>query len=108
MIISLKNLDDEKWLPDVISAMIEKDIGLSISAESIYSYIYNSDKSKSLELYKLLPQRRFIRLKHGSSRTRTTILGRQSIHSRDSVGEDKTESGHFEGDLTFSLAYFVS
>ena len=77
MIISLKNLDDEKWLPDVISAMIEKDIGLSISAESIYSYIYNSDKSKSLELYKLLPQRRFIRLKHGSSRTRTTILGRQ-------------------------------
>jgi len=97
----IEKLDDYKWSPDVISAMIEQDIGLTISAEAIYSYIYNSDKSKLLELYKLLPRRRFTRLKQRSRRKRITIPGRQSIHTRDSVAEDKTESGHFEGDLTF-------
>jgi IS30 family transposase len=97
----IRRLKDDKWSPDVISAMIKREINLSISAESIYSYIYNSDKSKSLALYKLLPRRRFIRLKHGSRRERITIPGKISIHARDSVADDKTETGHFEGDLTF-------
>ena len=97
----IRRLKDDKWSPDVISAMIKRETNFTISAEAIYNYIYNSDKSKSLELYKLLPQRRFVRLKHGSRRKRITIPARQSIHSRDSIADDKKEVGHFEGDLTF-------
>ena len=64
-------------------------LNFTISAEAIYNYIYNSEESKSLELYKLLPQRRFIRIKHGSRRKKITISARQSIHTRDSIADDK-------------------
>jgi IS30 family transposase len=97
----IKRLEDDKWSPDVIAAMIKQDIGLSISAETIYSYIYNSCKSKSLELYKLLPSRKISRLKHGSRKKRISIPGRLSIHERDAIANDKTQLGHLEGDLTF-------
>jgi IS30 family transposase len=97
----IKRLEDDKWSPDVIAAMIKQDIGLSISAETIYSYIYNSCKSKSLELYKLLPSRKISRLKHGSRKKRISIPGRLSIHERDPIANDKTQLGHLEGDLTF-------
>lgn len=97
----LKRLKSDKWSPDVISAMIKRDIGLSISAETIYNYIYNSPKSKSLKLYQLLPRGRSLRLKHGSRRKKISIPGRLSIHERDLVAEDKTQLGHLEGDLTF-------
>jgi IS30 family transposase len=97
----LRRLKEDKWSPDVISAMIKRDIGLSVSAETIYNYIYNSSKSKSLELYKLLPSRRAVRLKQGLRRKKITIPGRVSIHKRDSIAEKKVELGHLEGDLTF-------
>ena len=94
-------LKEDKWSPDVISAMIYKDIGYSISAETIYNYIYNSPKSKSLRLYKLLPSKKSLRLKHGSRRKRISIPNRVSIHQRSKLANDKLEIGHLEGDLTF-------
>ena len=96
-----KRLINDKWSPDVISAMMLRDIGFTISAESIYNYIYNSPRSKSLELYKLLPSRRSLRLKRGSRRKKISIPGRLSIHERDLVANDRKELGHLEGDLTF-------
>jgi IS30 family transposase len=97
----LRRLQNDKWSPDVISAMIKRDIGLSVSAETIYNYIYNSPKSKSLKLYQLLPRGRSLRLKHGSRRRKISIPGRVSIHERDLVAQDKMQLGHLEGDLTF-------
>jgi len=97
----LKRLRNDKWSPDVISAMMKRDIGLSVSAETIYNYIYNSPKSQSLKLHQLLPSRRSLRLKRGSRRRKISIPGRLSIHERDTVANDKTELGHLEGDLTF-------
>lgn len=97
----LKRLKNDKWSPDVISAMMKRDIGLSVSAETIYNYIYNSPKSKSLKLYQFLPSRRSLRLKHGSRRRKISIPGRLSIHERDAIANDKLQLGHLEGDLTF-------
>jgi IS30 family transposase len=79
----------------------KREANFIISAEAVCNYIYNSGKSKSLELYKLLPQKRFSRLKHGSRRKRITIPTRKFIHNRDSIADDKKKVGHFEGYLTF-------
>jgi IS30 family transposase len=97
----LKRLKNDKWSPDVISVMMKQDIGLSISAETIYNYIYNSSKSISLGLYKLLPSRNIIRIKYGSRKKRAAIPNRTSIHKRSPVADERKEIGHFEGDLTF-------
>jgi len=91
----------DKWSPDVISAIMYQDIGLSVSAESIYNYIHNSPTSKSLELYKLLPSQNPLRIKHGSRRKKSSIPGRVSVHEREDIANDKKELGHLEGDLTF-------
>jgi IS30 family transposase len=97
----LKRLQNDKWSPDVISAMMKQDIGLSVSAETIYNYIYNSPKSKSLKMHQLLSRGRSLRLKHGSRKKKISIPGRSSIHERDTVANDKSQLGHLEGDLTF-------
>ena len=44
----ISRLKNDKWSPDVISVMIKKDIGLTVSAETIYNYIYNSSRSTIL------------------------------------------------------------
>jgi IS30 family transposase len=98
----IRRLEKDKWAPDVISAKMEEDINMSVSTETIYNYIYNSEKSKSLGLYKLLPSRKSARIKHGSRKRKHTIPGRISIHQREGIAEDKVELGHLEVDLTFN------
>lgn len=98
----VNRLKYDKWSPDVISAKMKEDIGLSVSAETIYNYIYNSDEAKSLKLYKYLPSRRSVRLKQGSRKKKQTIPDRISIHQREEVANDKVELGHIEADLTFN------
>jgi IS30 family transposase len=67
----LKNkLINYKWSLDVIAHKMKEDIGFSISTESLYDYIYNSDNSKKLELYKYMPRKRQNRLKQGSGKNR--------------------------------------
>lgn len=80
---------------------MKEDIEFSISTESLYDFIYNSDTSKKLELYKYLPRKRQNRLKQGSRKKRVIIPNRVSISKRDKVADEKTEIGHFEVDLAF-------
>ncbi len=94
-------LINHKWGLDVISHKMKEDIGFSISTESLYSYIYNSDTSRKLELYKYLPRKRQNRLKQGSRKKRVIIPNRVSISKRDKIAEEKIDIGHFEVDLTF-------
>ena len=98
----VNRLKKDKWSPDVIAAKIYEDTGFTISAETIYNFIYNSAKAKSFELYKYLPSRRYTRLKQGSRKRKYTIPGRISIHQREEVASDKTLLGHFEADLTIN------
>lgn len=95
-------LKKNKWSPDVISAKMMEDIGLSVSSETIYNYIYNSDKAKSLSLYKLLPSKRSCRIQHGSRKKKVLIPNRTSIHQRKAIAGQRKEIGHFEADLTFN------
>lgn len=98
----LKNkLINHKWSLDIISHKMKEDIGFSISTESLYYYIYNSENSKKLELYKYMPRQRQNRLKQGSRKKRVTIPNRTSISDRNIIADEKKEIGHFEVDLTF-------
>lgn len=94
---------NKKWFPDVIAGRIKLENNLpNISAETIYNYVYNSDKARKLQLYKYLPRKQMSRLKQGSrKRKKISIPNRVSVHQRPKIAVEKTELGHFEGDLTF-------
>lgn len=94
-------LINHKWGLNVISHKMKEDIGFSISTESLYAFIYNSNTSKKLELHKYLPRKRQNRLKQGSRKKRVIIPNRVSISKRNPIADEKTEIGHFEVDLTF-------
>ena len=70
----VNRLKKDKWSPDVIAAKIYGDIGFTISAETIYNFIYNSAKAKSKELYKYLPSRRSTRLNKGLEKENILFL----------------------------------
>lgn len=94
---------NKKWSPDVIAGRIKLENNLpNISTETIYNYVYNSDKAKELELYRYLPRKQVNRLKQGTKKRRKiSIPNRVSVHKRPAIANQRTELGHFEGDLTF-------
>ena len=91
----------EKWSPDVIGGVLKKEKRKRISAEAIYQYIY-SDKGKDLGLYQYLFTGRIKRNQRCMRKQRKTIIPeRISIHDRPQSINQRSEIGHFEGDLTF-------
>ncbi len=91
----------EGWSPEQISGRlrIEYKERHEISAEGIYQFIY-SKKGKKLSLSELLPRHHKKRRKWKGRKSRKgkIIPNRVSIHERESVIEERTEGGHFEGD----------
>ena len=90
--------------PDVIANRRKLENLPTVSTETIYQFIYNSELAKAQKLYLNLARKRQSRLKRGNqSRVkRNSIPNRISIHERDAVAKDKSEIGHLEGDLTFN------
>jgi IS30 family transposase len=101
----IDSLQNKKWAPDAISGRIRLENDLqNISTETIYNYIYNSPKSLELKLYQYLPRKQPKRIKHGiriRKRNKVIIKNKVSVHDRSYVAKEKTEIGHYEGDLTF-------
>jgi len=93
----------ESWSPEMIAGRLklEKPLCIKVCAETIYSFIYNKNGIK-LELYKLLAKARPRRgIRYGRKPRGTGIPNRTSIHDRPKSIDERTEPGHFEGDLTF-------
>lgn len=91
-----------RWSPEQISGRLRLDkMPFYASPETIYKFIY-SDIGKKLLLYHFL---RYSQSKRGQLYGRTNrsqnIKDRISIHDRPSVINNRSEIGHFEGDLTF-------
>jgi IS30 family transposase len=88
------------WSPQLISGRLARlQIGLSISHESIYRYIYYRRELKDY-LYRLLPQARSRRRKHGSKLPFCArIPARKPIAERPSHVETRKEAGHWEADM---------
>jgi len=90
-----------KWSPDVIAAYLKQSHPKrSISRETIYRFIYDTDYGRKAKLYKLLTRRHKRRIPYGKRKRRgSAIPDRTSIHKRPDHANKRLRIGHWEGDL---------
>jgi len=86
----------EDWSPEQITGRL-KEIGVSISHEHIYQYVY-ADKRAGGELWTHLRCQKKRRKRAGGRDRRGQIPGRVSIEQRPAVVEERTRLGDWEGD----------
>ena len=91
----------DKWSPDVIAGRLAKELSLKITMETIYRYIYSS-AGRALNLTSYLATRRKKRNHRHERKARKVIIpDKISVHTRSEEANQRSEAGHFEGDLTF-------
>lgn len=97
----LTKLTEGKWSPEAIAGRLKhhESIG-TISHESIYKFIYSKEGNK-MKLYQYLMYRRPTRQLHHSRVKRSGVALGHSITNRPDSINNRSEFGHFEGDLTF-------
>jgi IS30 family transposase len=88
----------QKWSPEQISGRMKKDMGKSISHETIYSFI-KQDRRKGGKLFKLLSHQGK-KYKYGSQKS--TIVDRVDISERPKIVEEKSRIGDLEVDTIVS------
>ena len=91
----------EGWAPQQISGWLRSgaEPGLrTVAMETIYAFIYRAGQ-KADALWRYLARRRKKRRALRSRPSRDTIKGRTSIHERPECVDDRSELGHWEGDL---------
>jgi len=94
----IKNLLRHKWSPEQISGALRETGFLSISHQTIYSYIW-WEKKKGGKLWKHLRQsRKKRRKKHNSLNTRGILTDKRHISERPDVVETRGRIGDWEID----------
>ena len=91
----------EGWSPQQISGWLQTgaELGLrTVAMETIYAFLYR-DGQKAEQLWRYLARRHKRRRKPAARRSRDTIKDRVSIHERPENINDRSEIGHWEGDL---------
>ncbi len=91
----------EGWSPQQISGWLQSgaEKGLrAIAMETIYAFLYRAGQ-KAEQLWRFLARRHKRRRKPAARRSRDTIKDRVSIHERPESVNDRSEIGHWEGDL---------
>lgn len=88
----------EGWSPEVISGRWNMKYGdNSIAHETIYTWIYEQKD----DLYLSLPRKKKKRGLKPKRSTKTKIKDRVTVHQRAEHINNRTEIGHWEGDLVF-------
>ena len=97
----LTKLMEDKWSPEAISGRLKyhEKIG-TIAHESIYKFIYSLEGNK-MKLYQHLMYKRPARQLHHSRIKRPVVAVEHNITNRHEYVNNRSEFGHFEGDLTF-------
>jgi IS30 family transposase len=91
----------EAWSPQQISGWLQSgaESGLrTVCMETVYAFIYRI-RQKAEQLWRFLARRHKRRRKPAARPSRDTIKGRVSIHERPATVDDRSEIGHWEGDL---------
>lgn len=91
----------EGWSPQQISGWLQSgaETGLcAVAMETIYAFIYRAGQ-KAEELWRYLVRHRARRRSLHARPSRDTIKDRASIHERPAYVDDRSEIGHWEGDL---------
>jgi IS30 family transposase len=96
----IAKLSLDKWSPEMIAGRMKHEkLPIKISHETIYQYIY-SYLGQKLKLYQhLMLARPKRQLKY--SRRKRLVPDMYKISNRAEYINNRTEFGHFEGDLTF-------
>lgn len=85
--------------PEQIAGRLERDEGRPvISPESIYRFVYGPAGRKE-KLHRYLPQAKARRGRRARRGSKSLIPNRVSIHDRPAVIAERSEFGHWEGDL---------
>lgn len=97
----VSRLSEDKWSPEMISGRmkLEKQ-SICISHEAIYQYIYSYPGQK-LKLYEHLMYARPKRQQKHARRHRYKVADEFLLKNRPETINDRSEFGHYEGDLTF-------
>jgi len=97
----VSRLSEDKWSPEMISGRmkLEKQ-SICISHEAIYQYIYSYPGQK-LKLYEHLMYARPKRQQKYTRRHRYKVADEFLLKNRPETINDRSEFGHYEGDLTF-------
>ena len=91
----------EGWSPQQISGWLHSgaEPGLrAVAMETVYAFIYRAGQ-KAEALWRYLVRRRARRRSLHTRPSRDTIKNRVSIHERPECVDDRSEIGHWEGDL---------
>lgn len=87
------------WDPAQISGRMKAEGFVTVCAETIYEWIYNSSYAIAEKLYQYLRYGKKRRTKHkGRSARASKIPNRVSIHDRPVLVDDKARLGDWEGD----------
>jgi IS30 family transposase len=88
------------WSPEQVSGWLKRFVGIEISHESIYQYIY-ADKRAGGTLYKHLRCQKKRRKRLGGQDRRGKISERVSIEDRPEIVDQRCRLGDWEVDLIF-------
>ena len=97
----VRNRLTEGWSPQQISGWLRSgaEPGLrAVCMETLYAFVYRA-RQKTEELWRYLVRRRARRRSLRARPSRDTIKDRVSIHERPESVNDRSELGHWEGDL---------
>jgi IS30 family transposase len=87
------------WSPEQIAGRLRLEGSQHrVSHESIYRYIYRP-KVRPRKLHRYLARAKATRGRRYFKRRREPIPGRRSIHERGQIIDNRSEFGHWEGDL---------
>ena len=97
------------WSPETIGGRLKKEGKESISHETLYSFIYESEIGKRDKLSEYLPRGKKRRTKQKGRASKTARLeGRVFIEARSTAANERTEFGHFETDTMLCLGIGVN
>jgi IS30 family transposase len=89
----------QKWSPEQVKGRMQKEGGSMVSVETIYRYIYYTDKLQGGDLYLSLRQsHRTRRRRKNTKDKRGTIKERVSINNRPEIVNKRLRYGDFEAD----------
>lgn len=97
------------WSPETIDGRLKQQGEESLSHETLYDFIYESEIGKRDKLFEYLPRGKKRRTKKKGRSSKTARLeGRVFIEARSKEANDRTELGHFETDTMLCLGEGVN
>lgn len=94
----IKYYIEQEYSPEQVSGVLKKKLGVAVSHEWIYQFIWKDKHQKGTLFTHLRRKGRRYRKRGSSKDTRGQIVGRVGIEKRPKEADDRSEFGHLEVD----------